>query len=117
MKKYLLDLKVVSVEHQGDRYLLIRLTSDTKLPDMLPGQFAELRIDGSPATFLRRPISIHYVDDELNEVWLLVAMVGEGTRRLECLRRGDFLNCIIPLGNGFTMSCPSTSRTTPFTNN
>ena len=103
MKKYLLDLKVVSVEHLGDRYLLIRLTSDTKLPEMLPGQFAELRIDGSPATFLRRPISIHYVDDELNEVWFLVAMVGEGTHRLQCLRRGDFLNCIIPLGNGFTM--------------
>ncbi len=101
----MLDLKVVSVDRLGDRYLLIRLTSDMKLPEMLPGQFAELRIDGSPTTFLRRPISIHYVDKELNEVWFLVAMVGDGTRRLASLRRGDFLNCVIPLGNGFTMPC------------
>lgn len=107
MRKYLLDLKVVSVEQLGERYLLIKLTSDTKLPEMLPGQFVELRIDGSPGTFLRRPISIHYVNEARNEVWLLVAMVGNGTRRLSSLRRGNFLNCMIPLGNGFTL--PSTA--------
>ena len=103
MKKYVLDLKVVSCEHLGDRYALLRLTADEVLPEMLPGQFAELRVDGSPDTFLRRPISIHYVDRARNEVWFLVAMVGEGTSRLGSLRRGDFLNCIIPLGNGFSL--------------
>ena len=110
MKKYLLDLKVVSVEHLGERCLLIRLTSDNTLPEMLPGQFAELRIDGSPSTFLRRPISIHYVDETHNEVWFLVAMVGDGTRRLASLRRGDFLNCMIPLGNGFSMPAEPSAR-------
>ena len=75
MKKYVLDLKVVRCGHLGDRYAILRLTADEELPEMLPGQFAELRVDGSPDTFLRRPISIHYVDRALNEVWFLVAMV------------------------------------------
>lgn len=103
MKKYLLDLKVTGSERLGDRFVLLRLTADEPLPEMLPGQFAELRVDGSPATFLRRPISIHYLDRVHNEVWFLVAMVGEGTFRLGRLRRGSLLNCIIPLGNGFSL--------------
>lgn len=103
MKKYMLDLKVVAAQPLGNRYVLLRLTADEQLPDMLPGQFAELRVDGSPDTFLRRPISIDFLDKEHNEVWFLVAVVGKGTSRLATLRRGDLLNCIIPLGNGFSI--------------
>jgi dihydroorotate dehydrogenase electron transfer subunit len=101
MKKYVLDLQVVSVERIHARYVLIKLTDDQKLPEMLPGQFVEVRVDGSPKTFLRRPISINFVDREKNELWLLVATVGDGTRQLAKLQPGDLLNCILPLGNGF----------------
>lgn len=103
MKKYLLDLQVKSVERIHQRYVLIRLTDDKPLPDMLPGQFVEIRIDGSSTTFLRRPISINFVDRSLNELWLLVAEVGGGTRWLSTLQPGSILNCLLPLGNGFTM--------------
>ena len=105
MKKYILDLKVRAVEHLNARYVLLKLTDDrAALPDMLPGQFVEVRIDDSPSTMLRRPISIHYVDRDANELWLLVALVGDGTRRLGSLSAGDTLNCVLPLGNGFTMA-------------
>lgn len=70
---------------------------------MLPGQFAELRVDGSATTFLRRPISINFVDKERNEVWFLIQTIGEGTRRLAELTKGDILNVILPLGNTFTI--------------
>ena len=103
MKKFLIDLRVKSVEQIHERYVLIRLTDEKPLPEMLPGQFVEIRVDGSPQTFLRRPISINFVDREQNELWLLVAAVGEGTRRLAQLEPGDKLNCLLPLGNGFTM--------------
>ena len=103
MKKFLLDLKVKSVEQIHQRYVLIKLTADQPLPEMLPGQFVEIRVDGSPATFLRRPISINFVDQEQNELWLLVAAVGDGTRRLAQLKAGELLNCLLPLGHGFTM--------------
>ena len=102
MKKYVLDLTVVSVERIHARYVLIRLTDAKPLPDMLPGQFVEVRVDGSPSTFLRRPISINFVDRAQNQLWLLVATVGEGTKTLATLQPGAVLNCVLPLGNGFT---------------
>lgn len=104
MKKSILDLRVMSVERVHERYVLIRLTDEAPLPPMLPGQFVEVRVDGSSTTFLRRPISIHFVDRTLNELWLLVACVGAGTRRLALLQSGDRLNCVLPLGNGFSQS-------------
>ena len=103
MKKYVLDLKVVSVEALSDKHVLIKLTDEKPLPEILPGQFVEVKVDHSPATMLRRPISINFVDRETNQLWLLVAMVGDGTRQLGKLQAGDTLNCMLPLGNGFTM--------------
>jgi dihydroorotate dehydrogenase electron transfer subunit len=110
MKKYLLDLRVKSVDRIHERYVLIKLTDDKPLPEMLPGQFVEVRVDGSPATFLRRPISINFVDPEQNELWLLVAAVGDGTRRMAALQPGDVLNCLLPLGHGFTMPASQDER-------
>ena len=104
MKKYILDLTVLSVQQIHERYVLVKLTSDDALPAMLPGQFVEVRVDGSNTTFLRRPISIHFVDYQKNELWLLVACIGDGTKRIGELKQGDKLNCVLPLGNGFTVS-------------
>ena len=103
MKKYILDLTVRAVEHLSPKHVLLKLTDEKALPEMLPGQFVEVRVDGSPTTFLRRPISINYVDRAKNELWLMVAMIGDGTRRLGELKAGDILNCVLPLGNSFTM--------------
>ena len=101
MKKYCLDLTVRSTEHLHARYVFLKLTYERPLPPMCPGQFVEVRVDGSPTTFLRRPISINFVDYERNELWLLVATVGDGTRQLARLKAGDKLNCMLPLGHGF----------------
>lgn len=103
MKKYILDLTVTANEHLRESYALLRLTDSRPLPPMLPGQFAELKVDGSETTFLRRPISINYVDEEKNEVWFLIHEVGDGTRKLGALGAGDKLNVVLPLGNGFTL--------------
>ena len=81
----------------------MRLTDSAPLPEMMPGQFVEVKVDDSPQTFLRRPISINFLDEERNELWLLVAAVGAGTRRMARLKVGDALNCVLPLGTGFTM--------------
>lgn len=103
MKKYILDLKVVSVEPLSDKHVLIRLTDSKPIPQIFPGQFVEVRVDNSPTTMLRRPISVNFVDCKNNQLWLLVALVGDGTRQLAKLQEGDVLNCVLPLGNGFTM--------------
>lgn len=103
MKKYVLDLRVTENLALHTHYVLLKATSPdgSKLPEMLPGQFAELRVDGSPTTFLRRPISVNFVDVKRNEVWFLIQLVGDGTRRLSTLKSGDVLNAVLPLGNSF----------------
>ena len=103
MKKYILDLIVKDNVSLHERYVLLKLTHEDPLPEMLPGQFAELKVEGSDTTFLRRPISINYVDREKNEVWFLVQTVGNGTRKLAQLCAGDKLNVVMPLGNSFTI--------------
>jgi len=104
MKKYILDLVVRQCVEPRPGYVLLRLTDpEQPLPEMLPGQFVEIRVDYSPTTFLRRPISINLVDRSTNELWLLVHVVGAGTRALACLKQGERLNVVLPLGNGFTL--------------
>ena len=102
MKKYVKDLTVAEVEFPHSRYVLLKLTDSEPLPEMLPGQFVEVKVEGSPKTFLRRPISINYVDKEKNQLWLLIQTVGEGTHKLAELKAGDQLNLVFPLGNGFS---------------
>ncbi|OAV66333.1 Dihydrdoorotate oxidase B, electron transfer subunit [Bacteroidales bacterium Barb6] len=101
--KYLLDLKVKENTLLYPNYTLLKLTSDTPLPTMLPGQFVEVRIDHTPSTFLRRPISINFVDKAANELWLLVQLIGDGTRRMAAYTAGETVNVMLPLGNGFSL--------------
>lgn len=103
MKKYILDLTVSSIEKINERTILVKLTDTKPLPDLRSGQFVEVKVDGSTSTFLRRPISVHFVDRDRNELWLLIALVGNGTRKLADLQIGSNLNCVLPLGNNFTM--------------
>lgn len=103
IKKHLLDLQVKAVEFPCDEYVLLRLTDTEPLPEMRAGQFVEIKVERSPATFLRRPISINRFVRRTNELWLLVHAIGEGTRAMAELKPGDMLNCLLPLGNGFSM--------------
>lgn len=103
MKKCVLDLVVKENIRLHAQYALLKLGYPEALPEMLPGQFAEIRVDGSPTTFLRRPISINYVDRAKNEVWFLIQLVGDGTRKLGAAQTGDIINVVLPLGNGFTI--------------
>ena len=68
---------------------------------MLPGQFVEIKVDNNPEVFLRRPISVHDVDYDNNILYLLIRIVGEGTKTLAALKTGDTINLVYPLGNTF----------------
>lgn len=100
-------LIVKSVERLNEGNVLLKLTDTEPLPDILPGQFVQVKVNGSPKTFLRRPISVNFVDREANELWLLVQMKGEGTHTLGELKPGGSLEVLFPLGNGFTQDVTS----------
>ena len=103
MKKYLRDLTVAEKVTLNSRHVLLKLTQEEPMPEILPGQFVEVRVDNSPSTFLRRPISVNFVDRKANQLWLLIQIIGEGTKHLGTLKEGDKVNVLFPLGNGFTM--------------
>ena len=103
MKKVLVDLTIKEIRAVNSNCVLMIMGCDMPRPDTKPGQFAELRIDGTPSVMLRRPISVHSFDAGKNEIGFLVQIVGDGTRWLGALKVGDKVNTLMPLGNGFTM--------------
>ena len=104
MKKFLIDFKIVKNERLSDSYSLFVLEPiNGELPEMQPGQFVQVEVPNSKSTYLRRPISINYVDYANNQLWLLVRKAGEGTSSLMKLAENDVVNLMLPLGNGFTI--------------
>ena len=100
--KQITDFRLVAKRDFG-KSVLLQLHSEKTLPEMQPGQFVQVRVDGSPSTYLRRPISIHDMDFQQNEITLLVQQVGEGTRHLAAAEQGDVINMVLPLGKGFSI--------------
>ncbi len=96
-------LTVVNNFRLNSRHFIIDLHAPSPLPNILPGQFAQVLVDDSPSTFLRRPFSIHSVDFGNNTFRLLIQIKGEGTRHLSKLKPGDSLDAIYPLGNAFSL--------------
>lgn len=73
------------------------------LPEIYPGQFVNVKIEGAPSVFLRRPISVHDVDSEQGFLYLLVKIAGAGTEKLSHIQEGEKLDIILPLGNSFAI--------------
>ena len=73
------DFIIRSNEALNDRNRLIKVTpaDHRHLPPMQPGQFVQVLVDRSPGTFLRRPISINFVDREER---IMAACPGGGGR-------------------------------------
>lgn len=102
MKKYIKDFIVLNNSRLDERHILLKLTpEDGLMPEIVPGQFVQVKSNASEQTFLRLPISVNFVDYSANELWLMVQMIGEGTKALGNLTNGDLLNLVLPLGNGF----------------
>ena len=106
-KSFILDLELTEKLSLNAQYVLMKFHDAYPLPEMKPGQFAQIRIDGSPNTYLRRPISINFVDTERNEFWILVQIVGDGTKTLANAPIGVKINMILPLGNSFGLPLAS----------
>lgn len=100
MKK-IIDFIVKENRRLNDDTFLLVLHS-TELPPIQAGQFVNVKVEDSPSTFLRRPISIHDVDKANGLLYLLVKIAGSGTAKLSTLTPGNKLNIVLPLGNSFT---------------
>ncbi len=66
-----------------------------------PGQFLNIRVSENTFPLLRRPFSICDVDGE--NIFLMFNILGEGTRILSHKHKGDLVDILGPLGNGFNL--------------
>jgi len=101
MKRIIQDFEVAENISLNNLHYVLKLVSPCELPEILPGQFAEVLVPDSKFTFLRRPLSIHDVSLRERSVSFFIKCVGEGTAKLRTLKKGDTLNVMFPLGNGF----------------
>lgn len=104
---YMVDFLITdSICESHDAILLQMAPADkkTKLKDMdiRPGQFVQVKTPDN-TTFLRRPISICFVDYAENKLWLLVRDAGNGSHAIMHSPINSTLNIILPLGRGFSM--------------
>lgn len=63
-----------------------------------PGQFVNIKIDG---LFLRRPISV--CDKTEESLTLIYKVVGEGTEKMSRFEKGQKLDILTGLGNGYSV--------------
>ncbi len=67
-----------------------------------PGQFLNVRVSINSFPLLRRPFSICDVDGE--NIFLMFNVLGEGTKILANKQKGDLIDILGPLGNGFNLN-------------
>ncbi|MCR5821325.1 MAG: dihydroorotate dehydrogenase electron transfer subunit [Bacteroidales bacterium] len=108
--KQVTDFIIEEREQRGAQYFTLTLRHPSQMQKIVPGQFVEVRVDGCREVMLRRPISVHDVDEECGTLKLLIQIVGRGTRRLAQLGVGERLNLVYPLGNGFDLGVSKGSR-------
>jgi dihydroorotate dehydrogenase electron transfer subunit len=100
-------VKILWNKQVGNEYYKIGLTSHRGYSDAKPGQFVMVHFPGRMAPFLPRPFSIHRIittQGRTEGIELLYKVVGKGTKLLSGHRKGDMLNILGPLGNGFIFS-------------
>lgn len=103
MKKRIGDLTILKNTRLEGNFILLELQSAEKFEEIKPGQFVEILVPECKDTFLRRPVSIHDVDYQHNTLKFLIKIVGCGTETISRMKKGETLNVIFPLGNGFSM--------------
>jgi len=66
-----------------------------------PGQFVNIRIGDGREHVLRRPISISEIDRGENLVTIIYRIVGEGTKFMANIKKGNEIDVMGPLGRGY----------------
>ncbi|WP_319480792.1 dihydroorotate dehydrogenase electron transfer subunit [uncultured Draconibacterium sp.] len=101
-KKFVKEFIVIENSALNATNFLIKVQSDTELPEIKPGQFVNIEIKEAEEIFLRRPFSVFEVDYEKNVISMIVKILGRGSRKLTEIKVGSKLSMVYPLGKKFT---------------
>lgn len=96
-----LQTRIVKNEEMRPGFFRMRIASAYLAKEARPGQFVEVRCSEAADPLLRRPLGIHRVVN--GGIELLYEIVGKGTELLSEMQKGEMLDLIGPLGNGFNI--------------
>src|SRR5580700_4668887 len=95
---------VVFNRHLTGDYWLLDIEAPSIARDLTPGQFVNIRIEGSLSPFLRRPFSVYRVSLDRRRLQVAYKTLGEGTRLMATtMSDGGRCDVIGPLGSGFSI--------------
>ncbi|MBA7555885.1 Dihydroorotate dehydrogenase B (NAD(+)), electron transfer subunit [subsurface metagenome] len=100
---YNIKAKILTKEEVAPDIFLIKLLAPSVTQEALPGQFIHIKCGKDNYPLLRRPLSIHRIDKEKGEIFILFQIMGEGTKLLTDRIIGDDLDIMGPIGNGFNI--------------
>lgn len=90
-------------------HFILQLESSEIAKKSSPGQFLHIKCSHNSNSLLRRPFSIHKVIPEKSIIEILYRVVGKGTYSLSQRKKGEKINCLGPLGNGFKLKNTNTA--------
>jgi len=111
MKNFQVKAKIISQTNVKSNYWHCELDAPQVAKNALPGQFINIRVSDNFDPLLRRPISIHGVSG--TKVKIFYEVVGKATEILAQRKKGELLDIIGPLGNGFDLGKPKTENRKP----
>ena len=99
MKTFQVKAKILRQKKIKGNYWHCELNAPQIAKNALPGQFINIRVNDDYEPLLRRPISIHGVSG--TKIKIFYEVVGKATEILAQRRKGESVDIIGPLGNGF----------------
>ena len=102
MRKSTFDAVVLSNKALTADVFCLTVSAPEIINGAFPGMFFQLRIFSGQGILLRRPISIADIQD--TKITFIYRVIGKGTAEMKKLKPGDVINCLGPLGNGFSLS-------------
>ncbi|MBQ8697655.1 MAG: dihydroorotate dehydrogenase electron transfer subunit [Schwartzia sp.] len=103
LPKLALDTEILWNRQVGTDVYELTVQGRAWVSQAKPGQFLHIRIY-SGDVFLRRPFGIADSDEREGHLTMYYRVAGKGTRTMTTLKRGDVVNCLGPLGHGFSLN-------------
>jgi len=91
--------KIIFNKKAGPDYYKMAISAPEIARGARPGEFVHLCCESGPEPLLRRPFSFHRLNEANFEI--LYKVIGRGTNLLAKKKKGDIINALGPLGNGF----------------
>lgn len=101
---YLEDCLVLEHEQVNEKEYVLTLQTEKIAKEAKAGQFVQVKVADLLDPVLRRAISIHASDKESGQIKLYYQVLGKGTEILKNIKKGEKVNLLGPLGNGFDTS-------------